>query len=149
VDVAFRRPDAQTSGIVLSPSQQFSFNRVSGTSGVRPFDARSSSGWKDNLFVFDNEPLARVLKVMERQFGVRLVLADSASARRIIKAEFRNETVCSFYGSQTSVFVDVSNLFNTTNIQAYRYRFTSNGQPYREEIKLWPILPTFGLAVRF
>jgi outer membrane receptor protein involved in Fe transport len=55
----------------------------------------------------------------------------------------------SFYGSQTSVFVDVSNLFNTTNIQAYRYRFTSNGQPYREEIKLWPILPTFGLAVRF
>jgi transmembrane sensor len=93
VDVAFRRPDAQTSGIVLSPSQQFSFNRVSGTSGVRPFDARSSSGWKDNLFVFDNEPLARVLKVMERQFGVRLVLADSACARRIIKAEFRNETV--------------------------------------------------------
>lgn len=93
MDVAFRRPDAQTSGIVLSPSQQFSFNRVSGTSGVRPFDARSSSGWKDNLFVFDNEPLARVLKVMERQFGVRLVLADSASARRIIKAEFRNESV--------------------------------------------------------
>jgi transmembrane sensor len=93
VDVAFRRSNAQTSGIVLSPSQQFSFNRISGTSVVGSFDARISSGWKDNLFVFDNVSLARVLKVMERQFGVRLVLADTAYARRIIKAEFRNESV--------------------------------------------------------
>jgi outer membrane receptor protein involved in Fe transport len=53
------------------------------------------------------------------------------------------------FGSATSVFIDVSNLFNAANIQAYRYRFDSQGHPYREDVKLWPILPTFGLAVRF
>jgi hypothetical protein len=49
----------------------------------------------------------------------------------------------------TSVFIDVSNILNSTNIQSYRYSFNSQGQPYREDVKLWPILPTFGLSVRF
>jgi outer membrane receptor protein involved in Fe transport len=53
------------------------------------------------------------------------------------------------FGGSTSVFLDVSNLFDATNIQAYRYRFSSGGTPYREDVKLWPILPTFGIAVRF
>jgi hypothetical protein len=49
----------------------------------------------------------------------------------------------------TTVIPDVSNLFNFTNIQSYRYRFSSNGNPYVEEIKLWPILPTVGITVKF
>jgi hypothetical protein len=53
------------------------------------------------------------------------------------------------FGWTASAFLDVSNLFNTTNIQAYRYQFTSQGQPYREDVKLWPILPTVGFAVKF
>ncbi len=52
-------------------------------------------------------------------------------------------------GLSTSAFLDVSNLFNFTNIQSYRYRFNSNGSPYVESIKLWPILPTFGVTVKF
>jgi outer membrane receptor for ferrienterochelin and colicin len=53
------------------------------------------------------------------------------------------------FGKSTSVFLDVSNLFNATNIQAYRYRFDNGGNPYREEIKLWPILPTLGISMKF
>ncbi|MCX6132530.1 MAG: TonB-dependent receptor [Ignavibacteriales bacterium] len=52
-------------------------------------------------------------------------------------------------GLFASAFFDVSNLFNFTNIQSYRYRFSSNGNPYVEEIKLWPILPTLGMTVKF
>jgi outer membrane receptor for ferrienterochelin and colicin len=52
-------------------------------------------------------------------------------------------------GLSASAFLDVSNLFNFTNIQSYRYRFSSNGNPYVEEIKLWPILPTLGMTVKF
>ncbi|MGE5314269.1 MAG: TonB-dependent receptor [Acidobacteriota bacterium] len=52
------------------------------------------------------------------------------------------------FGSLSTVFLDVSNLFNSTNIQAYHYRFDSTGRPYKEEIKLWPILPSLGFAVR-
>ena len=52
-------------------------------------------------------------------------------------------------GLSASAFLDVSNLFNFTNIQSYRYRFSSNGNPYVEEIELWPILPTLGMTVKF
>lgn len=52
-------------------------------------------------------------------------------------------------GLSTSAFLDVSNLFNFTNIQSYRYRFNSNGSPYVEQVKLWPILPTLGMTVKF
>jgi outer membrane receptor protein involved in Fe transport len=52
-------------------------------------------------------------------------------------------------GLSASAFLDVSNLFDFTNIQSYRYRFSNNGNPYVEEIKLWPILPTLGMTVKF
>jgi outer membrane receptor protein involved in Fe transport len=52
-------------------------------------------------------------------------------------------------GLSVSAFLDVSNLFDFTNIQSYRYRFSSNGNPYVEEVKLWPILPTVGVTVKF
>ncbi|RPI05003.1 MAG: TonB-dependent receptor [Ignavibacteriae bacterium] len=53
------------------------------------------------------------------------------------------------FGKSTSVFLDVSNLFNFSNIQAYQYRFDNNGLPRREDAKLWSILPTLGMTVRF
>jgi hypothetical protein len=53
------------------------------------------------------------------------------------------------FGAPTSVFLDVSNIFNTKNVMAYRYRFDNNGNPYREEIELWPIIPTIGISVKF
>jgi hypothetical protein len=53
------------------------------------------------------------------------------------------------FGAPTSVFLDVSNIFNATNVMAYRYRFNSNGNPYREDVDLWPIVPSFGMAVKF
>jgi hypothetical protein len=52
-------------------------------------------------------------------------------------------------GLSASAFLDVSNLFNYTNIQSYRYRFNSSGSPYVEQVKLWPILPTLGVNVKF
>jgi outer membrane receptor protein involved in Fe transport len=48
-----------------------------------------------------------------------------------------------------SVFIDISNLTNATNIQAYRYTFDSHGQPVTKDVALWPIIPTIGLSVRF
>ncbi len=53
------------------------------------------------------------------------------------------------FGLTSSIFLDINNLFNYKNIQAYQYTFNSNGQPLVKEVKLWPILPTFGLSVKF
>lgn len=53
------------------------------------------------------------------------------------------------FGKSISVFLDISNLFNCTNIQSYSYNYDHNGNPYKEDVKLWPILPTIGMTVRF
>ena len=55
----------------------------------------------------------------------------------------------SIFGASASAYLDVNNLFNWKNIQAYRYSVDSNGNPYQEEVTLWPIIPTFGVSVRF
>jgi hypothetical protein len=46
-------------------------------------------------------------------------------------------------------FLDISNILNFDNIQSYRYTFNGNGSPKREEVNLWPIVPTLGLTVTF
>jgi len=53
------------------------------------------------------------------------------------------------FGLSSSAFLDVSNVFNFNNIQTYNYTFDSNGHPTIEEIKLWPILPTLGMTIKF
>jgi hypothetical protein len=52
-------------------------------------------------------------------------------------------------GLSSSVFLDISNIFNFTNVQAYRYRFDNQGNPQVEAQDLWPILPTLGMTARF
>jgi outer membrane receptor protein involved in Fe transport len=55
----------------------------------------------------------------------------------------------SMFNLPTFVFLDVNNLFNFTNINGYRYRYNSNGNPYRDDIELFPIIPSIGLTVKF
>ena len=53
------------------------------------------------------------------------------------------------FGLPLSAFLDISNVFNTHNVQSYRYTFDGNGLPVKDEINLWPILPSIGMSVRF
>jgi outer membrane receptor protein involved in Fe transport len=53
------------------------------------------------------------------------------------------------FGLSAFVFLDVSNLFNFTNVFSFRYRYDGNGSPYREDVGLWPILPSIGMTVKF
>lgn len=48
-----------------------------------------------------------------------------------------------------AVFLDVNNLFNFKNIQSFHFHLDAAGKPYREEIKLWPIVPMLGVRVGF
>jgi hypothetical protein len=53
------------------------------------------------------------------------------------------------FGFPSSAFLDISNLFNFTNILAYAYQFDNQGNPEVVARNLWPILPTLGMTVRF
>lgn len=53
------------------------------------------------------------------------------------------------WGASANLFLDVSNLLNFENIQGYSYRFDGRRVPYKEKIKLWTIIPSIGLTVKF
>ncbi len=48
-----------------------------------------------------------------------------------------------------NAFLDISNIFNFTNIQALRYGFTNSGLPLVQDEELWPIVPTLGMTIKY
>ena len=74
---------------------------------------------------------------------------DAAYLPAYKRVDFRVSKNFEIFGCSSSAFLDISNIFNFNNVQAYQYTFTNNGQPEVDEIKLWPILPTLGISVSF
>jgi len=74
---------------------------------------------------------------------------NSASLPAYRRVDIRISKQFQLLGLSAAAYLDISNLFNFTNVQSYRYRINSSGNPYIEPIKLWPILPTLGMTVKF
>jgi len=80
-------------GIMLQPMQKLQFSKNDETSIVAEFDLQKETGWKNNIYIFDNEPLEKVLKQLERNYGVKMELEDNSSKNKKIKANFKNESL--------------------------------------------------------
>jgi hypothetical protein len=74
---------------------------------------------------------------------------NSANYPAYSRLDVRIDKSFTVFGLQAFAFIDVSNVLNQTNIYAYNYSFSDDGSPLRNAINLWPILPSFGLTVRF
>jgi ferric-dicitrate binding protein FerR (iron transport regulator) len=92
VEVSTNKSGANKEDIILSPAQQLVYNKEKETNKIEQFDLQKATGWKDNIVIFDNEPLSKVLITLERSFGVKFEIADQSLANRTIKANFRNES---------------------------------------------------------
>jgi hypothetical protein len=53
------------------------------------------------------------------------------------------------FGFPSSAFLDISNIFDFTNVQSYNYEYDNQGNPQAVPVKLFPILPTLGFTVKF
>lgn len=78
--------------VYLKPNEQLSFNKSNGIVTLDKFALLQTIGWKDNILVFDNEPLEKVLVALRRSFGVQFELEDTTFNRLKIKANFENES---------------------------------------------------------
>ena len=92
VEVSTNKSSAKKEDVVLSPKQQLVYNKENETNTIEEFDLQKVIGWKDNILVFDNEPLSKVFVPLERYFGVKFEIADQSLANRTIKANFKNES---------------------------------------------------------
>jgi CarboxypepD_reg-like domain/TonB-dependent Receptor Plug Domain len=74
---------------------------------------------------------------------------NSANYPAYSRLDVRIDKGFTVFGLQVFAFIDVSNVLNQRNIYAYDYSFNVDGSPLRNAVNLWPILPSFGLTVRF
>ncbi len=61
------------------------------------------------------------------------------------RVDLRISKQFNLFGFRTNAFFEISNLFNFNNVYGYRYRFNKGGTPYREDLKLWPFIPSIGI----
>jgi ferric-dicitrate binding protein FerR (iron transport regulator) len=76
----------------LKPKQQFVFNKKNKKRIIKDFNILKETGWKDNTFIFDNEPLENVLVKLERAFGVELKVYKKNIKDYKLKANIENES---------------------------------------------------------
>jgi hypothetical protein len=117
-------------------------------------DISPGKGWKFSTRIaygsgFAYTPSSTIYNDSLRIWEWKIGNPNSAHMPAYKRVDIRIAKNLELFGLSTSAFIDISNIFNYKNIQAYQYSFSSSGQPVVKEVKLWPILPTFGLSVKF
>ena len=63
--------------IVLTPGEQAVVD-ISGSLKKRSVDVEEFVGWKDGVFIFKDKPLAEIMKILERWYGVHVIFQDES-----------------------------------------------------------------------
>lgn len=61
---------------ILSPNQEFSYNKSTEKSDIKSVDTSYSMAWLDNKFRFRDLALFEIMKIMERKYGIKVIYED-------------------------------------------------------------------------
>ena len=78
---------------VLIPGEQFIYNKSLNKYTIKNVDPYTSYAWKDGLLLFDQQPLSKVVKALERSYGVVLVFENKQLGSRRITFRGKNENL--------------------------------------------------------
>jgi len=67
-----------SSHMILKPRERVYYNSISRQMRVDTFDEVAVIGWKDNIFKFENIPLADIFRAIEHNYGVSITIQDEA-----------------------------------------------------------------------
>lgn len=72
----------QHEDIILHPDQSALFNKQNGSISVQNVNARQYTAWKDGLFLFENEPLEKIMDKLSLWYDINVFYANE-SVRKI------------------------------------------------------------------
>ncbi len=81
------------SGLLLKPGEQFLYNQESNTQFVRKVNTRWITSWKDNKLIFVNMKLDELFTLLERKYGVDIVVKSKAILNYHYDGTLKNETI--------------------------------------------------------
>jgi len=81
------------SAVILEPREQLNYDKEHDVSSFDLFDSLEAFGWKDNIYRFENEPLAKVFSQLDRAYGVKFKIADQSLLAQRITVTFENKSL--------------------------------------------------------
>ena len=75
--------------ILLRPGEQAEVDALSGEMIKREVDARNFTSWKDGRFVFERQPLERIMQTLERWYDIRVIFKDEGARRISLSGDLR------------------------------------------------------------
>lgn len=70
------RPKNSKDFVEMEPNQSLSYSKLKGTMQTRVVDTELYSAWKDGKFVFRNESLENICKILERWYNVEIEIKN-------------------------------------------------------------------------
>lgn len=78
---------------ILTPQHQLSLNKITHRSQLSKFETNKVIGWRNRVFVFENEPLVGVLNILENNYSVSFSYDKEIVESCRVNAEFNNESI--------------------------------------------------------
>lgn len=91
--VTITDPSLPSQRYVLTPGDIAVFSRTDTTMSISRADMHLATGWLDEYLVFDGEPLASVIKKIERWYGMDVELRCKEIANDSLTGSFRHENI--------------------------------------------------------
>lgn len=88
----------------LRPGEKAVFNAFSGAISISDSDMSVATGWTRGRLVFENEPLADVIKRIERWYGVDIELKRSGVSGDLLTGAFQREDISDVLASLSAAY---------------------------------------------
>lgn len=80
--------------IILSPNQQYVFDRLSGSVNINEVDASMYTTWRNGSYYFDTETFSDIVKKLERGFNIRIDIKSPRLQNELFSGVFdRGESI--------------------------------------------------------
>ncbi len=90
IELASEKPAQKA---VLIPGEQFVYNKSLNKYTIKNVDPYTGYAWKDGLLLFDQQPLSKIAKALERSYGVVFVFENRQLGNEKITFRGKNENL--------------------------------------------------------
>jgi len=97
--------------IILKPNQQLIFDKLTQEVDIAAVNAELYSSWKNGECFFENEKLADIVKILERQFGVQI---------NIVSESLKNQFFSGFFTKQQGLYHILNSFKKKRNLEYRR-----------------------------
>lgn len=82
----------KSTATILFPTQQYVLKRNHQSAEITNFDPVQITGWKNDIYKFENESLENVFVTLSRAFGIKFILADNSLKYKKITTLFNQDS---------------------------------------------------------